>query len=120
MKNLLALFIFVCLCQAAFAQGNLQFNQVKLLEPANTVALAFTVPSGKVWKIESTGVGSSSCYMYLENSATNVIAYIWDSGGNYKAVMPVWLPSGYSGFFYLNNCSGQKGMISIIEFNVVP
>ena len=39
--------LFILLNQLAFAQGNLQFNQVKL------VTALETVPAGKVWKIES-------------------------------------------------------------------
>jgi hypothetical protein len=43
----LYLILFVLLNQLAYAQGNLQFNQVKL------VTALETVPAGKVWKIES-------------------------------------------------------------------
>ena len=39
--------LFILLNHLAFAQGNLQFNQVKL------VTALETVPAGKVWKIES-------------------------------------------------------------------
>ena len=46
MKPLLFILIFSCF-GALKAQGNLQFNQVKL------VTIQETVPVGKVWKIES-------------------------------------------------------------------
>lgn len=127
--------IFTLLNQLAFAQGNLQFNQVKL------VTVLETVPAGKVWKVESviynipsgsttyqTGnLGSCSANDY--NSAaiivdgtptkvgqgTSPLAY---SNGAYVhsyTILPIWLPAGttLSGGVCLNK-------ISVIEFNITP
>lgn len=126
---------FILLNQLAFAQGNLQFNQVKL------VTAQETVPAGKVWKVESviynipegsttyqTGnLGSCSANDY--NSAaiivagtptkvgqgTSPLAY---SNGAYVhsyTILPIWLPAGttLSGGICLNK-------ISVIEFNITP
>ena len=90
-----------------FSQGNLQFSQV-LLFSADTYGNQLTVPTGKVWKIESyitTGSGLSLIF--------NNVIY----GAN--AVFPFWVPSGTT---FSIKSSGSSGtvMVSIIEFNVVP
>ena len=133
MRIILILFL-VCSTCFLFAQGNLQFNQVKL------VTALETVPAGKVWKVESViynipqnattyQTGSGACGPnYYENSAivvdgtptkvgqgTTALGY---SSGNYThsyTVLPIWLPAGatLSGGTCLNK-------ISIIEFNIVP
>ena len=53
MKNFFLIIILSSLTLMGKAQGNLQFNQAKLV---NTID---TVPSGKVWKIESFIYSSS-------------------------------------------------------------
>lgn len=118
----------------SFSQGNLQFNQVKL------VTALETVPTGKVWKVESVIYNipqNATTYQttpgacgpnYYENSAivvdgtptkvgqgTTGLGY---SNGNYThsyTVLPIWLPAGatLSGGTCLNK-------ISVIEFNIVP
>jgi hypothetical protein len=135
MKRLYIFIITIFLYTGAFAQGNLQFNQVKL------VSALETVPAGKVWKVESviynipsgsttyqTGnLGSCSANDY--NSAaiivdgtptkvgqgTSPLAY---SNGAYVhsyTILPIWLPAGttLSGGVCLNK-------ISVIEFNITP
>jgi len=127
--------LFILLNQFAFAQGNLQFNQVKL------VTALETVPAGKVWKIESViyniAEGSTTyqtgnygnCNTNDYNSAaiivagtptkvgqgTSPLAY---SNGAYVhsyTILPIWLPAGttLSGGICLNK-------ISVIEFNITP
>jgi hypothetical protein len=127
--------LFILLNQLAFAQGNLQFNQVKL------VTALETVPAGKVWKIESViyniAEGSTTyqtgnygnCNTNDYNSAaiivagtptkvgqgTSPLAY---SNGAYVhsyTILPIWLPAGttLSGGICLNK-------ISVIEFNITP
>lgn len=115
MKNILAiglcLFLLGSYCSA---QGNLQFNQVLLLD-VTSPATAHTVPAGKVWKMENIAMSQSNSYaqlvmggipFYLENSATPF---------NH---LPFWLPSNTS--FSLLAPSGHSGKASVIEFNVVP
>ena len=100
------------------AQGTLQFNQVLLFEVQGSVA--FSVPAGKVWKIESTSVPSTSgtYTMYIRNAASVNIGFLHYSS-NYASQKPIWLPSGYTGFFYVGG-SGITGLVSILEFNVIP
>lgn len=116
------------------AQGNLQFNQVKLVSSLETV------PAGKVWKIESviynipqTASGyqttNGGCsYVYYESTAieiagiptkvgqgTQPAAYSNLAYTHSYTMLPVWIPAGttLSGGTCLNK-------ISIIEFNIVP
>lgn len=116
------------------AQGNLQFNQVKL------VSALETVPVGKVWKIESviynipqTASGYQSTnggcsYAYYESTAieiagtptkvgqgTQPAAYSNLAYTHSYTMLPVWIPAGttLSGGTCLNK-------ISVIEFNIVP
>ena len=116
------------------AQGNLQFNQVKL------VSALETVPAGKVWKIESviynipqTASGYQSTnggcsYVYYESTAieiagiptkvgqgTQPAAYSNLAYTHSYTMLPVWIPAGttLSGGTCLNK-------ISVIEFNIVP
>ncbi|MBM3164660.1 MAG: hypothetical protein FJZ80_04280 [Bacteroidetes bacterium] len=116
------------------AQGNLQFNQVKLVTNQETV------PIGKVWKVESViynivptatgyqstaGSCNSVCY---ESTAIEVAGVPTKVGqGTQPAsysnlvythtytMLPLWLPAGatLSGGTCLNK-------VSVIEFNIIP
>jgi hypothetical protein len=127
--------VFVLLNQLAYAQGNLQFNQVKL------VTALETVPAGKVWKIESViyniAEGSTTyqtgnygnCTTSDYNSAAIIVAgtptkvgqgttpLAYSSGAYVHSytILPIWLPAGttLSGGICLNK-------ISVIEFNITP
>lgn len=114
-----------------YAQGNLQFNRVKL------VAASDTVPTGKVWKIESviysTPIvqnGNATTAFSIGTDATIIIngssivtrssrGINSSQGGAYYALwnldLPIWLPAGST----LASSTGVHS-ISIIEFNVVP
>ena len=127
--------VFVLLNQLAYAQGNLQFNQVKL------VTALETVPAGKVWKIESViynipsemssyqTSGSLSCGVNtFQNFAIEVAGVPTKTGQGVSAAqysnltytqaytqLPIWLPVGttLSGGPCLNK-------VSVIEFNIIP
>lgn len=124
-KNHILLFfaaVFVLgFSKASFAQGNLQFSQVIILDIGFSGIEAITIPAGKVWKIESVSMGSSgsSPSVYLRNSSGANIAYFSSSGSTNTATLPYWLPSGFVGSL-INNYSAFRASISIIEFNVVP
>jgi hypothetical protein len=98
---------------AVVGQGNLQFNQVLLLN-ASFPATYVTVPEGKIWKIESTVTNSTggNTFILLDGGTyylTNVSAPYLN--------MPFWLPaSTYVGFGVLNGLSGK---VSVLEFNIV-
>ena len=124
----------ILLSNLACAQGNLQFNQVKLVTSLETV------PVGKVWKIESViynipltasghqaGAGSCNSTSY-ESTAIEVAGIPTKVGqGTQPAsysnlqythsytILPLWIPAGttLSGGTCLNK-------ISVIEFNIIP
>jgi hypothetical protein len=125
MKKNHILFLFVALfvfgvSKTSLAQGNLQFNQVILLDIAGAGTQAVSVPAGKVWKIESVSMGSSGSTpsVFLRNSGLVNIAH-FSTSSSVSATYPFWLPSGFTGSF-LNNYPSTRCTISIIEFNVVP
>ena len=100
------------------AQGNLQFNQVINLEFVSGGTTA-TVPAGKVWKIES-------CML---NTVSNTYAYMLYNGVYYNmrqqqssahnVNFPFWLAPGTTVTFG-GNGGGSGGLVSIIEFNIIP
>ena len=119
------------------AQGNLQFNQVKL------VTTVQTVPAGKVWKVEnctynggalfclagsvlalpcdntfSPKVWGIMSYLINGNSSNIVVTQgssSWGSSANQPNPFPLWLPAGTS------LAAGTNVLyLSVIEFNVVP
>jgi len=115
----------------ANAQGNLQFNQVKL------VTIQETVPAGKVWKLESApykidAVGTLGNYtsaspgveyvqtIYVNGNALFVQAIRYYDGSWHlfsgpTCQFPLWLPEGST----LSAGAGVQ-FISVLEFNVLP
>jgi hypothetical protein len=112
---LLHVFLFFSIFKS-FGQGNLQFNQVINLEFVSG-GTTVTVPTGKVWKLEScmiTSINSYACmvvngvtyYMRQHNTSSSA----WDN-------FPFWFAEGKT-ITFGGGCS--SGIMSIIEFNVVP
>jgi hypothetical protein len=115
--KILILSFFLVLCSLLYSQGNLQFNQVLNIEFASTGSTAVTVPAGKVWKLENcalTSINNYACMIF--NGTTyylrqhNTSSSAWDN-------FPFWFGSGKTVTFG-GGCS--PGIVSIIEFNVVP
>jgi hypothetical protein len=123
----LLLFVSFNLLQA---QGNLQFNQVKL------VSTIQTVPASKVWKVESVSysggnsilIGTTSTYGYpihsfmsfkingLNNHYPIVLHQTYGGTTSINLVnMPIWLPAGST-----LEASTNVNFLSVIEFNIVP
>jgi hypothetical protein len=115
---------FVLNSYLGFTQGNLQFNQVKL------VTTVETVPTGKVWKIESVTysapipyMGSSSagtdvCYVKINANNQIVRSFSFQYNGGaavWEQSFPIWLPAGTT----LAAFTGVN-LISVMEFNIVP
>lgn len=120
MKRLL-LSILPFLFLGYFAQAQtLEFSQVVLYDMANSTEYSFTVPTGKVWKIESATSSYASAFIYLRNSSSQNIGVLSYSSTHPKKVLPMWLPSGFSGKFYYQDSGSDRAVVSIIEFNVVP
>lgn len=115
-------FIFLNCIFLSFAQGNLQFNQVLFLSATSNNSAQWSVPVGKVWKIEALGGFSAYTYVYLNNQ----IAFEHNgptvtSGGYFRhsASSPIWLPEGTT---LGHNSAGTNTFrwFSIIEFNIIP
>jgi len=123
------LFSLIYLSFASYAQGNLQFNQVKL------VTTVETVPVGKVWKVEAVlgqrSVSGTTSFHQTHDVIINgitvnftqdlSIARATGSGNTFGAsaegvsTVPFWLPAG-STLAISNNVS----FISVLEYNIVP
>jgi hypothetical protein len=115
-------FLLFFLCSWLFvpcsnAQGNLQFNQVLNVEFTSSGSTTLTVPIGKVWKLENLVMSSLNNYACFSYNGTtyylrqhNTSSSAWDN-------FPFWIGSGKTVSF---GAGCASGMISIIEFNVVP
>ncbi len=119
---LVSVILYLAAC-FTFAQGDLQFDQVVLLEieggGSPYISPTYTVPAGKVWKIESAGATTSSFEIHKINN-TQVDMAIHTSGSfNHGENLPLWLPEGTTISFYEADTSPDEGgIVSIIQFNV--
>lgn len=114
------LFILLISISSLCHASNLEFSQVILID--GSVAFSRTVPTGKVWKIESaTRSQNCGCSEIKINSKEAIItSYGSDSD---ESTLPIWLPEGTtitdfptgSGTYPTNSA-----WISIIEYNIVP
>ena len=134
-----SLFLFIVF--GLFSQGNLQFNRVinyQLQANINMVntymdTIMFCVPPNKVWKIETAELTSGSIKILYSNSpyygslsggyGIPLVTYNSQTTSSEYANFPIWLESNFCGQFTFSNnqqYSFSPGLISIIEFNVVP
>lgn len=124
-KSIVILLFFIAL--GAKAQGNLQFNQVKL------VTTIETVPVGKVWKVESASYNGgsainigqiqtansagtytvSSFIVFKINGQNNYLPVVGLSGVSALNSFPIWIPSGTT-----LEASTNTNFLSVIEFNI--
>jgi len=137
MKNI---YITICLFAGSIsfskAQGNLQFNRVRLeqitLNPSGSNQAIFdsiqiVVPSNKVLKIESAHSFDRATYdgTYADGTAfLSINKIMLKIPYNTVIYFPVWLPAGT---YYLrmdhitcNKATTFYGTISAIEYNIVP
>ncbi len=112
MKKLLLIFALVC-SNIVWSQGNLQFNQVLILDAIPAPGNAVTVPAGKVWKIESVALSNNNAYFQINWGGTS---YFVLNNSSLYANLPFWLPSNES----VSLVGSTNAKVSIIEFNVVP
>jgi hypothetical protein len=135
MKKILTL-LFLVISYLNYAQGNLQFNRViNHVIPAGNgnasgiITGSVTIPSNKVWKIESCGyksAGNPYWSLILDNYVLFSYSYYPASSINpyWQPPYPIWLPAGTYAWKaqYYNNAAGffEGASISIIEYNIVP
>ena len=112
----LFLFAIILWCGECFSQGNLQFNQVLNLS-FTSGGSNYSIPVGKVWKLENVGMSSYTSFFTLSVAGQQI--YLKNTHTSYTTEFnsfPYWVNGGQNvGFSGLNS-----GVVSIIEFNVVP
>ena len=127
-----------------FSQGNLQLNQVLNLSFTSN-GNNYSVPAGKVWKIESVFTAGDQDVYGVQTSGTNltlfaacsVPSFYYQYSGRYLAInaipisfgihsageqmtnLPIWVPAGSTICTCTNSALCAKGY-SAIEFNIVP
>ena len=128
---LILLLTALLFCRTATAQGGtLQFNQALMLTESTYPSAGFTVPSGKVWKIESWGGSNSTNFCvaieYYSGGTWNMLGYMIATGYAGAASTysmnrnsPVWLPAGAQIRIH-DSCSNKFAWVSALEFNVIP
>ncbi len=102
---------FLMISGLSFTQSNLEFSQVITYTGAGNSAI-WTVPSGKVWKIESVlMVNMTGVSTFRVNNF--VVLY------NTVSSQPIWLKAGDNCQFAMSSTSNSY-ILSIIEYTVVP
>ena len=129
-KTALFLLVFAILVlefipDAARAQ-ELQFSKVLLLDAREDRPIAWTVPEGKAWKIESAGSECAAGALYVFfNSKLAFFLYgdMGSTGGSSvrnrrSDVFPVWLPSGTKlGHSTSKGCNKLYRWFSVMEYD---
>ena len=135
MKHLFT-FLLVAISATSFAQGNLEFNEVKnlIFDTPTTSSSHYdfgtiTVPAGKVLKIQSTSLfrnGPSDWYpMWGAGNywvtIANQLVYAENSQSSRRADV-FWLEEGthYVSCYTNTSVYIKRVAVSAIEFNVVP
>ncbi len=126
------LFTFLILSTLVSAQGNLQFNRA-LMETytgstwnssTNTQPIVATivVPTGKVWKIESTSFIHQEVWGFTHSN--NIRAFIGNFIFENLNNRITWLPAGSYSLRFYDSTGGSAATyifsVSGIEFNIVP
>jgi hypothetical protein len=83
------------------------------------------VPSGKVWKIESAVSANQYYPVRITNlNGKSLNGHICKdanaSYGVFPIVLPFWVAGNSVIQFNTGSNSGEKGFVSVIEFNIVP
>lgn len=115
MKTKLLLFI-MSLSMGAYAQGNLQFNQVLTFTSNTTQTNIYTVPVGKVAKIVKAieKVGSSPYYAKFTINGTTQV-----QNTNFDTKSGAWLKAGDTVGSDIGTIYDDHIFISIIEYNII-
>jgi hypothetical protein len=115
-KFIVSVFLFVAFNITTRAQGNLQYNATLTL-PFTINNTVYTIPSGKVWKIENVAMTDwSSFFRAIINNKLVILKNINTNYGALSSALPFWISGGQNITFI-----GQsEGVVSVIEFNVIP
>ena len=127
MKNLLAILILLSF-HFLYAQGNLQFNTVYSYAgntsnstPVNGInyqtnygTSAFTVPNGKIWRIERLWIQGSDPSIFVNNFWVGYAL----AGNLLEISSPIWLKTGDA--IKIGATSAASYHLNIVEFNVIP
>ena len=103
--------------------GTLQFSQVLYLSANSDNTTQWTVPNGKVWKIETMGTTTNWFNIYINGASAGTYAGAFANSstvGQYRSdsSSPIWLPATTT---LGHSCScGSNRWYSIIEFTIVP
>jgi hypothetical protein len=114
--RLLLFLAFITVGMLSARAQNLQFSQVLNLSFSSN-GTNFSVPAGKVWKLETVGLSSYSSYFSISVGGQSI--FLKNTHTSYGPVFesfPFWINGGQSVFL-----SGlTSGVASVVEFNVVP
>jgi hypothetical protein len=138
LKNAIILLCLIVASNNMFGQGNLQFNQVltyagqvgtwdSTYTTYSTVSPTFTVPTGKLWKIETKTISTEIIHFYVNNVFFKDYVAVYGGYGtayaySYNISNPIWLKAGDSVYFKAEGSGTPSGpyFISIIEYNITP
>jgi hypothetical protein len=96
--------------------AELIFNKVYVNTIAADASISFSVPSGKIWKIESVGIGGTKGAVQLRIGTANVaILFSTFQDNDYGSKLPYWMDDTVSGEFI--NDSNSAASVSITEWN---
>jgi hypothetical protein len=131
MKNISISILSFLFAGVSFGQGNLQFNQVKLVG-----STAETVPSGKVWKIESAPltmkngtrvppsfmIGSDTIIMGFDSYTTSILENVvsvkleWKGNNSFSFSSPITVTGcGFNAGSFSLSSSGSNNVKLLIN-----
>jgi hypothetical protein len=124
MKIFFQCFLFFALCLASLesiAQDGLKFSKTFIIEVPKD-GHAFTVPEGKIWRIEVAG-GTGFSTLWIENKLEEkmfvISLHYGATGGSFQSHFN--LNSNFSGKFSMTGTAKDaKGFVSITEYTITP
>jgi hypothetical protein len=128
LKTAIVILIMFLVKTKSYAQGDMQFNQVINKDLHNGAApTPYTVPAGKVFKLESVNNQGNSSGIFLVNNKTYLQVYYtstagWsNNSGFFMWPFPQWFSAGTVLSSTNFGGSGNYGAyITGIEFNIIP
>ncbi len=98
--------------------ASLNFNKIYVNTIPADSFINFTVTSGKIWKIESVGIGGTKGAVYLKVGADNIaILFSTIQDNDYGSQLPYWLDDTVVGGKFVND-SNNAASVCITEWNI--